>query len=86
MRSRFSSTKNPGTIISPSSEYKEPTTSLVHYLYHNQYDGEYLLPEFKHLDFLWLLKGDTVAEDFMQQLVTGIRSLSPVQLVTELHQ
>lgn len=65
-------------------EYREPTTSLIHYLYHNQFDGEYLLPEFKHLDFLWLLKGDTVAEDFMQQLVQGIRSIAPVQLVTEL--
>ena len=41
-------------------EYREPTGSLSHYLYNNQFDGEYLLPEFKHLDFLWLMKGDMV--------------------------
>ncbi|WP_315818940.1 IPExxxVDY family protein [Paraflavitalea speifideaquila] len=32
-------------------EYREPNSSLVHYLYNNQFDGEYLLPEFRHLDF-----------------------------------
>jgi hypothetical protein len=30
-------------------EYPERHTALVHYLYNNQCDGEYLLPEFKHL-------------------------------------
>ena len=39
-------------------EYNEPNSSRTHFLYINQFDGEYLLPEFKHLDFLWLLKGD----------------------------
>ena len=29
---------------------------LNHYIYHNQYDGEYLLPEFKHMDFYGLLR------------------------------
>ena len=32
-------------------EYHEPSTALEHYIYNNQFDGEYLLPEFKHLDF-----------------------------------
>src|SRR4051794_14396421 len=41
-------------------EYREPTSCLVHYLYNNQFEGEYLLPEFRHLDYLWLLKGDLV--------------------------
>src|ERR1700741_878530 len=35
-------------------EYAVPSTSIIHYLYNNQHDGEYLLPEFKHLDFVWL--------------------------------
>jgi hypothetical protein len=65
-------------------EYAEPTTSLVHYLYNNQFDGEYLLPEFKHLDFLWLLKGDAVEDASLQRLVQSIRSISGVQLVIEL--
>jgi hypothetical protein len=65
-------------------EYRQPNSSLVHYLYRNQFDGEYLLPEFKHLDYLWLLKGDVVSEEFLQQLVSDIRSLNGVQLVMEL--
>jgi hypothetical protein len=65
-------------------EYPEPNTSLVHYLYNNEYDGEYLLPEFKHLDYLWLMKGDTVTEDFLQDLIAGLKTISTVQLVTEL--
>ena len=65
-------------------EYREPTSSLVHYLYNNQFDGEYLLPEFRHLDYLWLLKGDTVADDYLQQVMNSVRSLGVVQLVMEL--
>jgi hypothetical protein len=65
-------------------EYAEDRTSLVHYLYNNQFDGEYLLPEFKHLDFLWLLKGDAVTEASLQQLIDSIRSIKGVQLVLEL--
>jgi hypothetical protein len=65
-------------------EYPEPSTCLKHYLYKNQYDGEYLLPEFKHLDFLWLLKDDYVSDPALQQLVLSIRSVAGVQLVVEL--
>ena len=67
-------------------EYGESGNSLKHFLYNNQFDGEYLLPEFKHLDFLWLLKGDCVAEDRLKELIICIRSMSCVQLVTELTQ
>lgn len=65
-------------------EFREKNNSLVHYLYNNQFDGEYLLPEFKHLDFLWLLKGDPVADEVMQSIMQAIRSINGVQLVMEL--
>lgn len=65
-------------------EFQLPNTSLVHYIYNNQFDGEYLLPEFKHLDFLWLLKGDIVSSDYLQEVTREIRSIPGVQLVTEL--
>jgi hypothetical protein len=65
-------------------EYREPVSSLVHYLYNNQFDGEYLLPEFRHLDFLWLMKGDTVHDAFLQQIMNSVKSISGVQLVMEL--
>lgn len=65
-------------------EYSEPATFLKHYLYNNQHDGEYLLPEFKHLDFLWLLKDDLVSDEALQHLVQSIRTVNGVQLVVEL--
>jgi hypothetical protein len=65
-------------------EYPEPNCSLVHYLYNNQFDGEYLLPEFRHLDFLWLLKGDQVDDTMLRDLIGCIKMINSVQLVTEL--
>lgn len=65
-------------------EFPDQYTSVTHYLYNNQFDGEYLLPEFKHLDFIWLLKGDDVEGRCMSQLVKSIKDIRGVQLVTEL--
>lgn len=65
-------------------EYHEPTGSLSHYLYNNEFEGEYLLPEFKHLDFLWLLKDDPVSDEELQQIITPVRGIAGVQLVVEL--
>lgn len=65
-------------------EYCEPTGSLNHYIYNNQFDGEYLLPEFRHLDFLWLMKDDHVSDSTLQLTIQAIRSLPGVQLVVEL--
>ena len=67
-------------------EFNEPTGSLSHYVYNNQFDGEYLLPEFKHLDFLWLMKGDevTLIPCYSKRFKLSEVSRS-VQLVTELN-
>ena len=65
-------------------EYKVPAITLTHYLYNNQYDGEYLLPEFKHLDFLWLIKGDPVPAEDLKNLMQSVRTIQGVQLVTEM--
>ncbi len=65
-------------------EYAVPSTCLINYLYNNQFDGEYLLPEFKHLDFLWLLKGEAVTNDELKALMQSVKSLPGVQLVNEM--
>lgn len=65
-------------------EYGEPTGSLCYYVYCNQDDGEYLLPEFRHFDFLWLMKGDFVSDETLQQTIGSIKSIHGVQLVAEL--
>ena len=66
------------------SEYHEPSGSLSNYLYNNKDEGEYLLPELKHLDFLWLMKDDWVADDDLLHIISVVRSISAVQLVIEL--
>jgi 23S rRNA U2552 (ribose-2'-O)-methylase RlmE/FtsJ len=53
-------------------------------LYNNKYDGEYLLPEFKHIDFLWLFKGDMVSDTTVNETVKELRNIHGVQLVNEL--
>ena len=67
-------------------EYNIPAVSLTHYLYNNQFDGEYLLPEFKHLDFLWLIKGEgePVSSEEQKNLIQSIKMLPGVQLVIEM--
>jgi hypothetical protein len=65
-------------------QYKEVNSPLTHYLYQNQFDGEYLLPEFKHMDFIWLMKYDLVDDDKCTWIKQTVRNLSGVQLVAEL--
>jgi hypothetical protein len=65
-------------------EYCEPTGSLAYFVYNNQFEGEYLLPEFKHFDFLWLMKGDIVSNELLQQTINLIKNINSVQLVAEL--
>lgn len=59
-------------------------TQQVHYIYQNQYDGEYLLPEFRHMDFLWLVKGELLSDEQSTELVQAVKSINGVQLVAEL--
>jgi hypothetical protein len=72
------------TYYFPVYEFQEPGLSLFNYLYNNLYDGEYLLPEFKHLDYLWLCKGDLPSKDEERMLIEDIRNIPGVQLVVEL--
>ena len=65
-------------------EFCEPTGSLSHFVYNNRFDGEYLLPELRHLDFLWLMKGDLVTEESLLLIINSIKEINGVQLVVEL--
>jgi len=59
---------------------------MEHYIYHNQFEGEYLLPEFKHFDFLWLVKADLIPEENFMDLQENLKNINGIQLVTELKQ
>ncbi len=65
-------------------EYGEQSGTIKHYIYNNEDDGEYLLPELKHLDFLWLMKYDIMEDDEVRMLMNSIKTISAVQLITEL--
>lgn len=65
-------------------DYREPNAFLTHYIYHNHFDGEYLLPEFKHMDFLWLMKGDTVNDERCSEYIQSAKTINGVQMVAEL--
>jgi len=68
------------------SIYEDPSPSCttIHYLYNNQFDGEYLLPEFKHLDFLWLVKDDEMGIYDISMMMQALKTLPGVQLVVEM--
>ena len=65
-------------------QYSETGCEKEHFIYHNQFEGEYLLPEFKHFDFLWLVKADIINEDEFTDLQQNLKSIHGIQLVTEL--
>lgn len=65
-------------------DYSPPGHFIVHYIYNNQFDGEYLLPEFRHLDFLWLIKGSEIDKEYLMYLQNAIKNIQGVQLITEL--
>jgi hypothetical protein len=67
-------------------EYQIPQTSLVYYIYHNQNNGEYLLPEFKHLDFIWMIKGEDFSLNELDALQKTIKMMPSVQFVIEMDQ
>ena len=67
------------------SVYRHDETDFLRfYLFHNHCDGEYLLPEFRHLDFLWLIKDDIMQEEDVTALIGSIRTIPAVQLITEM--
>jgi hypothetical protein len=67
-------------------DYNIPTTGLYHHVFNNKSDGDHLLSEFKHLDYLWLIKGDIMSESELNELMHTIRNVPKVQMVTILNQ
>ncbi len=70
--------------VFPVYQCKEPNMELAHLLYVNGDDGKHLLPELKHIDYLWLLKGEVSDESFIHSLIQELRNIEQVQLVIEL--
>ena len=65
-------------------QFCETDCEMEHYIYHNQFEGEYLLPEYKHFDFLWLIQADIISEEYFTVLQQNLKNITGIQLVTEL--
>lgn len=65
-------------------EWIDLTFSTNHNLYNNKDDGEYLLPEFRNIDYLWLIKGDMIEEEYITKIKNITSSIDGVQFVVEL--
>lgn len=64
--------------------FNQPSTSASHFLYANHCDGEYLLPELRHFDYLWLVKFNEVDEAEMRLFIDSLRTIPMLQMVTDL--
>jgi len=63
-------------------EFEERMRFTTHYLYNNHYKAEYLIPELKHMDYIWLIKGDYYSDDEVGWLMDAIRKINNMQLIT----
>lgn len=64
-------------------EFIHSTSAKEHFLYSNKHDGEFLLPELQHLDFVWLVRDPFQDNEFFIKLQQQLRSISGVQMVIE---
>ena len=64
-------------------EFIHPLTSKEHFLYSNKHEGEFLLPELQHLDFIWLIRDPYNDIDEFNDLQQRLRNIPGVQMVTE---
>jgi len=67
-------------------QFCQTECELEHFIYYNQFEGEYLLPEFKHLDFLWLMRGNVITDEDFLSVQNKLKAIEGTQLVTELTQ
>lgn len=74
--------KNRRTYSFTVYEFIHTTAVKEHFLYSNKHDGECLLPELQHLDYIWLIRDSFNDELFFQHLQQQLRSIPGVQLVT----
>ncbi len=63
-------------------EYQELTKSAAHYFYNNHCKAEFLLPELKHVDYIWLIKGNYYQAKDVRDLIEECRKVELVQLVS----
>jgi hypothetical protein len=76
------SMKKNRTYYFPVYHYFDHISYCDNYIYVNKYEGEYLLPELKHLDYIWIIKGDKNFNDILPsiKLISEIQFSVPIEL------
>jgi hypothetical protein len=65
--------------------YDDQDLNSSHLLYENESKGEYLVPEFKHLDYLWLVRSeDDNTITIIDNLLERLRNLDIIQMATKM--
>jgi hypothetical protein len=63
--------------------FDDKDSNISHVLYENESKGEYLVPEFKHLDYIWLLRfEDEISITSRDLILDRLRQLDIIQLAT----
>jgi hypothetical protein len=66
--------------------YQDAELNTINLLYENESRGEYLVPELKHLDYLWLLRlDDTFDQTKKDLLLDKLRKLDFIQMASFLN-
>jgi hypothetical protein len=67
-------------------DYVDPVVNDQHYLYTNKHDGEFLLPELQHLDYIWLFRCISGDQSAFTKIQKELKLIQGVQMVSEIEQ
>ncbi len=76
--------KNKRTYSFTVYDYIDPILHDQHFLYSNKHDGEFLLPELQHLDYIWLFRCISGEPSIFSKIQQQLKSIQGVQMVTEI--
>jgi len=76
--------KNKRSYIFTIYQCKRDLENIEHLLYSNKNDGEFLIPELQHFDYLWLIKNPFYSPDHILMIKKELSRINGVQLITEL--
>ncbi|MEN9884794.1 MAG: hypothetical protein RLZZ420_2011 [Bacteroidota bacterium] len=78
--------KNQRTYSFTVYEYSDPVSLDQYQLFTNKNDGEFLLPELQHLDYIWFFKRINGSLQNFQRIQILLKSIPGVQMVVQIDQ
>ncbi|MBX5439173.1 MAG: IPExxxVDY family protein [Thermoflavifilum sp.] len=67
-------------------EYLDTRSLNIHYLYNNYKQGIALLPEVKHMPYIWLIKGPFFSTNDREELLMQLKHFPYIRMATVLAQ